>query len=223
MHQAGFFRGCAALLAIWLGVGAAHALTSADAHSFHADLITVQAETSPVPRPRPVTEAPAPAPVESAAEPTVAEGPGAGALTSPQPRPRPAAIVPVTATPASNAPRPRPATLEAEAQRLLEAQQAATVAAAAAARVREQAEAPHAAPVNSARSTLRERLDMSDMALIGVFGLEENRRALLRLATGDFVRVAQGGVVDGWRVIAIGDDSIRLLRGGETKVLNIPG
>lgn len=227
MHQARYTGTIATILALGLSVGSGQAMTLANDIGSNLPIVEVQA-TSPVPAPRPTsTQAPAP-------EVTV-QAQSTSGITSPQPRARPQSTAPVAAAPvdtivasaptnlATNRPRPRPDTLSADAARLSAAQTAASIAAATAARVQVQADAPHAAPVNSAQSTLSHRLDMTDMALIGVFGLSDNRRALLRLATGDFVRLAQGGVIDGWRVIAIGDTSIRLLRGGETKVLNIPG
>ncbi len=66
-------------------------------------------------------------------------------------------------------------------------------------------------------------LDLDRLALIGLLHGPEGPSALLRLASGAIVRVAPGEEVAGARVAGIGEDSLRLQRGGEETVLAMPG
>lgn len=59
--------------------------------------------------------------------------------------------------------------------------------------------------------------------LIGIVGRPpEDMVALLRLANGTTHGVAPGGVVDGWRVAAIGADRVRLSKSGRAHVAILP-
>lgn len=114
----------------------------------------------------------------------------------------------------SERPIPRPATLLARAQALWERERQE--------RIRTQnANSTANTRINTA-ATVRSAIVVDGMALIGVFGTNESRRALLRMPDGGFVRISRGATIDGWRVIAVGEDTVRLLRGGETQVLNLP-
>ncbi|WP_157982186.1 type IV pilus biogenesis protein PilP, partial [Oceanicella sp. SM1341] len=80
-------------------------------------------------------------------------------------------------------------------------------------------------PVNistSAAATDSGLFDRDALNLIGIYGTEHSRRALLRLPTGKYVRVTRGDSFEGWKVAAISEDAVHLLRSGETQVLKIP-
>ena len=65
-------------------------------------------------------------------------------------------------------------------------------------------------------------LQFGRVNLIGVFGSDGSRRALVRLSTGRMVRVSIGDRVDGGRVAAIGSSSMSYVKGGRTINLAIP-
>lgn len=58
--------------------------------------------------------------------------------------------------------------------------------------------------------------------LIGVYGTPSNRSALVRLANGRFVKVQVGGRLDGGRVSAISESSLRYQKSGRNITLEIP-
>ncbi|MEM8820044.1 MAG: hypothetical protein AAGE90_11025 [Pseudomonadota bacterium] len=63
------------------------------------------------------------------------------------------------------------------------------------------------------------RLALDDMALIGVLDLDTGRKALLRLPNGRYRRLGIGDEVEGWRVMAITGESMRIGREGAERVL----
>jgi hypothetical protein len=66
-------------------------------------------------------------------------------------------------------------------------------------------------------------LRLRQVNLIGVTGTASDRRALVRLPSGRFVRVGVGDRLDGGRVAAIGASTLQYVRGGRTVTLDIPG
>jgi hypothetical protein len=62
-------------------------------------------------------------------------------------------------------------------------------------------------------------LALDATSLIGVIDANSGREALLRTASGRYLKVARGDEVAGWRVNAIGRDAMRLTRGGESRTL----
>lgn len=60
------------------------------------------------------------------------------------------------------------------------------------------------------------------MSLIGVYGTPSNRRALVRMPTGRYVKVQPGKQVGGWKVVAIGESSVRITKGSRNEVLRMP-
>lgn len=70
-------------------------------------------------------------------------------------------------------------------------------------------------------ATLKGAIQLEDMNLLGVFGADGARRALLRLADGQVLRVSRGTVVEGWVVSRIDATSMRITRGGEARVLDL--
>ncbi len=122
------------------------------------------------------------------------------------------------AIPASRVPPVRPSNI------------AAIVAAAA------EAPAPAVAPESIARApsipanadvtraaTERNAIRLREVNLIGVTGAPSDRRALVRLPSGRFVRVGVGDRLDGGRVAAIGEASLQYVRNGRNVTLEIPG
>ncbi|RED18739.1 hypothetical protein [Pontivivens insulae] len=60
------------------------------------------------------------------------------------------------------------------------------------------------------------------ISLIGVFGTDTARRALLRMPDGSRIRVAAGSRVSGWSVVAVDPRSLRMIRDGEVRLLELP-
>lgn len=187
-----------------------------------------QVMTLPLPRPGPVaaeaatdTES-----ITSEAEIEAAEAgdepgpPGPGAVArSPSPGPRPDAL---DMTPSeriatqSPTPKKRPKSIRPRVP--------AAAIAAGEPNVREIA-APRRPPPQGAgvanAATLRDVIRLSDMNLLGVFGSAKSRRALLRLPSGQVLRVSQGTVVEGWVVSRIDATSLRITRGGDARTLEL--
>lgn len=87
--------------------------------------------------------------------------------------------------------------------------------------------APRAPPVPSSASvarqaTVRDAINIHKINLIGVYGSSSQRRALIRLASGKYVKVEVGDRVDGGRVAAIGDGELRYIKRGRNITLKMP-
>lgn len=77
---------------------------------------------------------------------------------------------------------------------------------------------------NVARAATRENaIRLRQVNLIGVTGTASERRALVRLPSGRFVRVGVGDRLNGGRVAAIGESTLQYVRSGRTVTLDIPG
>ncbi|SLN40581.1 hypothetical protein [Roseisalinus antarcticus] len=73
-------------------------------------------------------------------------------------------------------------------------------------------------------ATTDNAINLSRINLIGIYGREDDRRALVRLANGRYMRVAVGDRLDdGGQVRGIGDGYITYTRGGRNVRLDIPG
>lgn len=72
-------------------------------------------------------------------------------------------------------------------------------------------------------ATIESVINLREINLIGVFGRPNDRRALIRLANGQFVRVGVGDALDGGQVTAIGDNVINYVKRGRTIALGVPG
>ncbi|MEO1454208.1 MAG: hypothetical protein AAFV31_10330 [Pseudomonadota bacterium] len=111
-------------------------------------------------------------------------------------------------------------------------QQAAQVAAAAATAAANQvATAAAVAPAQPSipttasvarQATIENALNLRRVNLIGVYGSDSDRRALIRLSSGRYVKVRVGDRVDGGQVAAIGDQELRLIKGGRDVTLTVP-
>jgi len=71
-------------------------------------------------------------------------------------------------------------------------------------------------------ATTKNAINLRRTSLIGVYGSPGNRRALVRLSSGRYVKVKVGQRVDGGKVAAIGEGELRYVKGGRTVVLRMP-
>ena len=72
------------------------------------------------------------------------------------------------------------------------------------------------------QATLENALPLRRMNLIGVYGSQGDRRALIRMPSGRYVKVAVGDRIDGGQVAAIGDGELRYVKGGRNVTLRVP-
>ncbi|AHM05661.1 Translation initiation factor 2 (IF-2, GTPase) [Roseibacterium elongatum DSM 19469] len=121
----------------------------------------------------------------------------------------------------SRVPPTRPANI-AELVANAERAQAAQPTAVAPSQIAPQPQIPSNADVARA-ATERNALRLRDLNLIGVTGTNANRRALVRLPSGRFVRVAVGDRLNGGTVAAIGESTLQYVRNGRTITLEVPG
>lgn len=63
---------------------------------------------------------------------------------------------------------------------------------------------------------------LREMNLIGIYGRSKDRRALVRLSNGRYVRVEVGSALDGGQVTAIGDSALNYVKRGRTLTLALP-
>jgi hypothetical protein len=71
-------------------------------------------------------------------------------------------------------------------------------------------------------ATIENAIRLRDLNLIGVYGAPSDRRALVRLPSGRFVKVEVGDRVDGGQVAAIGENSLRYVKSGREHTLVVP-
>lgn len=71
-------------------------------------------------------------------------------------------------------------------------------------------------------ATLSNAIRLRDINLIGVYGRPGDRRALVRMGNGRFVKVEVGSSLDGGRVTAIGDSALNFVKRGQTYALQLP-
>ena len=73
-------------------------------------------------------------------------------------------------------------------------------------------------------STLKNLIELNRTNLIGVFGKRTGRIALIRLSSGNTIKVSVGQKFgNGWRVISIDLDKIHITNGSRQETLRIPG
>lgn len=149
----------------------------------------------------------------------------AAALAAPPPPPP--AEVPVAAVAAAPAPAPAPAPAAAAPTRQAAAPtppaagedqyddgEPETVAAAA-------PSIPTSASV-ARQATIQNAMSLRQINLIGVYGTDRDRRALVRLSNGRYVKVKVGDRIDGGQVAAIGRDELRYIKSGRNVTLQVP-
>lgn len=122
----------------------------------------------------------------------------------------------------SRKPKTRPRDIAQIVQRSQQqAQQAVQTAAVVPSNQRVAPSAPTATTVARA-ATEQNVLKLRRVNLIGVYGSQSNRRALVRLPSGRYKKVQVGDRLDGGRVSAIGDSEIRYVKSGRNVVLKMP-
>ena len=72
------------------------------------------------------------------------------------------------------------------------------------------------------QATVKNAIRLTDINLIGVYGSASQRRALIRLASGRYVKVQVGDKVDGGKVAAIGANELRYVKRGRNVTLKMP-
>ncbi len=72
------------------------------------------------------------------------------------------------------------------------------------------------------RATVKRALNLRRVNLIGVYGKSSARKALVRLPSGRYVNVKVGQRVDGGKVAAIGESTLKYVKGGRTITLKMP-
>ncbi len=73
----------------------------------------------------------------------------------------------------------------------------------------------------SKKSTLANAIDLGDINLIGIYGSSANRRALVRMPNGRYIKVQVGDRLDGGKVAAITDNELRYVKRGKTYALKM--
>ena len=71
-------------------------------------------------------------------------------------------------------------------------------------------------------ATIDNAIRLRNVNLIGVYGRSSDRRALVRLGNGRYVKVEIGSSLDGGRVTAIGDSALNYVKRGKTIALQLP-
>ncbi|SFC72010.1 hypothetical protein [Tropicimonas isoalkanivorans] len=123
----------------------------------------------------------------------------------------------------------------AEAEAQARARQAAADAAAASAAAETSSKVGPAVPSRYAarptgttpaavarRATLERAIALNKVSLIGVYGSSNQRRALVRLPSGKYLKVQVGDRLDGGRVAAIGNNELQYSKGGRSVTLKMP-
>lgn len=71
-------------------------------------------------------------------------------------------------------------------------------------------------------ATVDNAIRLRNLNLIGVYGRSNDRRALVRLSNGRYVKVEVGSQLDGGRVTAINDSALNYVKNGRTVSLELP-
>jgi len=186
------------------------------------------------PQTRPAGLAPAPAPTPDP-EPEIAVAPAApvglqiapeiaAAVQAAANRPNPIVNATAQAVPQSSRPDPRPRNMARIVERAAAAQQRAVtqVAAAPVAPRSVTPSGPTGGSVAQA-ATLDHAINLRDVNLIGIYGGSGDRRALVRMGNGRYVRVTVGDRLDGGRVTAISAGALSYTKSGRSLTLQVPG
>ncbi|WP_196778391.1 hypothetical protein [Thalassorhabdomicrobium marinisediminis] len=203
-------------------------LTRAQAEAFRPR--TRPAALAPAQEPEeaePETE-PTPEPQVAAAAPAQASGLQltpeiAAAVQAAANRPDPFVNPTRLAVTQSGRPDTRPRNMARIVARAAAAQQQAAAQAAAVPRTASVApSAPTASSVAQA-ATLQNEINLRDINLIGIYGGSSDRRALVRLGNGRYLRVTVGDRLDGGRVTGISANALSYNKRGRTVTLQVGG
>jgi type IV pilus biogenesis protein PilP len=185
------------------------------------------ATSAPAPRARPAALVPAPEDSGTLAVPT-----GVQIAATGRPRLRPATPPPQSASLVSDgavldgigAPAARPEDVEQAVAAALAAAEAPADAATPEADAEPEdggGQIPSSASV-AREATVKNAINLSKLTLIGIFGTESNRHALVRQPNGRLVKVEVGDRLDGGKVVAITTTEVRVQKGGEVISLTLP-
>jgi Tfp pilus assembly protein PilP len=72
------------------------------------------------------------------------------------------------------------------------------------------------------QATFVNAISLNRINLIGVYGTQSNRYALIRQANGRYKKVSVGDRIDGGTIAAITDDEVRYQKGGRMIALEMP-
>jgi hypothetical protein len=179
------------------------------------------------PRTRPEGLTPAPETVVAAATPDLNAVIAAIAETAPT-----GAIVTPTARAIAQSPRPdrRPqnfARVVASARERIALQQASVAVSTRSAPTTQVTSSPArpSGPVPGSvaqAATMDGAISLRELNLIGVYGRASDRRALVRLSNGRYVKVEVGSALDGGQVTAIGEAALNYVKRGRTYALELP-
>ncbi|MDZ7905589.1 MAG: hypothetical protein U5N55_07330 [Cypionkella sp.] len=72
------------------------------------------------------------------------------------------------------------------------------------------------------QATIKNAINLNNVNLVGVFGSQSNRYALIRQPSGTFKKLKVGDRFDGGKVAAITESEVRYAKGGEMLALTMP-
>ncbi|MEJ6398317.1 hypothetical protein [Yoonia sp. 208BN28-4] len=151
--------------------------------------------------------------IAAAAPPSALVNPTRNAIVaSPRPDTRPNNFSRVVASAQQNAARQ-------QQQQQQPATQASAPAVASSAAARPSGAIPRSV---AAAATIDSAINLRSVNLIGVYGRPNDRRALIRLSNGSYVKVEVGSALEGGRVTAIGDSALNYVVRGQTYALQLP-
>ncbi|MGJ8610234.1 MAG: hypothetical protein ACSHWY_04025, partial [Octadecabacter sp.] len=195
-------------------------LTVAQAAAFRPQTRPAGLAPAPTPDPEPevaVVEPTPAAPVSLQIAPEIAAAVQAAAN-----RPNPIVNATALAVPQSSRPDTRPRNMARIVERATAAQQRAATQVAAVAPRAVAPSGPTGGSVAQA-ATLDNAINLRDVNLIGIYGGSGDRRALVRLANGRYLRVTVGDRLDGGRVTAISASALSYSKSGRALTLQVPG
>jgi len=71
-------------------------------------------------------------------------------------------------------------------------------------------------------ATIENAINLRKTNLLGIYGTEDNRTALIRLSGGRLLRVQRGQRFSGWTVVAITTNSVRVQKRNREEILRLP-
>lgn len=218
-----------------VAVAAAEAAAAANTPVLGA--LTIDQAAGFRPRTRPAGLAPAPTPTpdpepdEAAVEPALAPAAPVGLQIAPEiaaavqaaaNRPNPIVNPTAQAVPRSSRPDTRPRNMDRIVARAAQTQQRAATQVAAVAPRTVAPSGPTAGSVAQA-ATLDNAINLREVNLIGIYGGSGDRRALIRMGNGRYLRVTVGDRLDGGRVTAISASALSYTKRGRAITLQVPG
>lgn len=71
-------------------------------------------------------------------------------------------------------------------------------------------------------ATIENAINLRKTNLLGIYGTEDNRTALIRLSSGRLLRVQRGQSFSGWNVVAITTNAVRVQKRNREEILRLP-